>query len=121
MSIKFTGFGLLSKEVQKVARFYRDALGAKIETSNVHCVVTIGDDSFVIYNPHLHEDSEILFRSFGQGSLWLDFEVDDLDAEYKRIVKLNVGQLVPPHDTPFGRLVVLLEDPDGNKIVLHQE
>lgn len=120
MSMKFTGIGLLSKEVQKVAQFYRDVLGAKIETSNIHCVVTIDSFSFAIYNPHLHEDSDPLFRSFGQGSLWLDFEVADVDAEYDRIAELNVGHLVPPHNTPFGRRVVFLEDPDGNKIVLHQ-
>ncbi len=81
---------------------------------------TIGDFSFPIYNPHLHEDSEILFRSFGHGSLWLEFEVDDVDAEYNRIAKLNVDSMVPPHNTPFGRRVVFMQDPDGNKITLYK-
>lgn len=120
MSAKFTGFGLLTHEVQSLARFYKDVLGASIEDSDVHCVVTIGDFSFPIYNPHLHKESETLFRNFSNSSLWLEFKVGDVDAEYSRLASLNIANVVPPHNTPFGRRVIFIQDPDGNKITLYQ-
>ena len=120
MSIKFTGLGFLSNDVQGLAQFYRDVLGAKIEESNVHCIVTLGEFSFPIYNPNLHNESNPIFQGFGQGSFWLEFEVDDIDAEYDRIAKLNIANIVPPHNTPFGRRVVFIKDPDANKITLYK-
>jgi uncharacterized glyoxalase superfamily protein PhnB len=116
--IDFAGIGLLSNDVQRLAQFYRDVLGAEIEESNIHCVVTLGELRFPIYNPHLHEESTPIYRSFGRGSCWLSFEIDDVDVEYERISKLKIDNIVPPHKTPFGQRVMLLKDPDDNIVHL---
>ena len=47
------------------------------------------------------------------------FEVDDLDAEVKRLTDLGVNWLFPPFESPICRGAVF-SDPDGNTIGLHQ-
>ena len=81
MSKKFTGFGLLTNDVKRLRLFYKDILEAEVEDNDVHCVVKVGEFSFAIYNPNLHENAEELFKTFRNSSVWLEFQVDDVDEE----------------------------------------
>jgi uncharacterized glyoxalase superfamily protein PhnB len=120
MSKKFTGFGLLTNDVKRLRLFYKDVLESEVEDNDVHCLVKIGDFSFAIYNPNLHEKAEALFKTFGNSSLWLEFQVADVDEEYERLKNLNIQPMTKPKNTEFGRRVFFIEDPDGNKITFYQ-
>ena len=120
MSKKFTGFGLLTNDVKRLRLFYKDVLESEVEDSDVHCLVQVGEFSFAIYNPNLHENAEELFKTFGNSSLWLEFQVDDIDAEYERLKNLNMQTMTKPKNTEFGRSVIFVEDPDGNKITFYE-
>ncbi len=46
------------------------------------------------------------------------FEVDDVDAEYQRLVSEGVGADTPPADKPWGWRVVAVRDPAGHVVEL---
>jgi predicted enzyme related to lactoylglutathione lyase len=46
-------------------------------------------------------------------------EVDDFDGFVAKLKSSGAKFIVPPQDTPVCRMVVIA-DPDGNRIVLHQ-
>ena len=49
-------------------------------------------------------------------NLALIYAVDDVDAEYQRIVDLDIRVNSPPTDKPWGVRSFLVNDPDGNTI-----
>ena len=61
-------------------------------------------------------DGEHIAEPANNRSTILDFEVDDVDAEYDRL-RGHVGDWVqPPKTMPWGNRAMLLRDPDGNLI-----
>ena len=48
----------------------------------------------------------------------LDFEVDDVDAEYARLKPVVADWVMGPTDMPWGNRVALFRDPDGNLVNL---
>jgi predicted enzyme related to lactoylglutathione lyase len=51
-------------------------------------------------------------------SVIVEFMVDDVDAQYERLLK-SVGDVVtPPTTMPWGNRALLLRDPDGNLVNL---
>lgn len=55
----------------------------------------------------------------GQG-LTYGLEVDDVDAEYERIVAAGVDTDGPPRDNPWGDRSFTLVDPNGIALHIHQ-
>lgn len=54
-------------------------------------------------------------------SCGLEFEVDDVDAEYARLVSLGVSVSEPPVTYPWGFRAIGFRDPDGNHIDFVQQ
>ena len=50
----------------------------------------------------------------GHGGFTLEFEVDDVDAEYERLKQKDVPIVKPPTTQPWGWRSVWFRDPDGN-------
>jgi catechol 2,3-dioxygenase-like lactoylglutathione lyase family enzyme len=50
----------------------------------------------------------------GIGNVVLEFEVEDVDEEYARLLGLNVPIVKPPTTQPWGLRSVWFRDPDGN-------
>jgi uncharacterized glyoxalase superfamily protein PhnB len=46
----------------------------------------------------------------------LDFEVEDVDKEYRRLGTLVTEFVLPPTHQPWGNRSMLFRDPDGNLI-----
>lgn len=53
-------------------------------------------------------------------SCGLEFEVDDVDAEYRRLLHAGVKIETPPTTLPWQWRFVALRDPDGNNVDLVQ-
>lgn len=49
-------------------------------------------------------------------SMLLEFEVDDVDAEYKRLESLDVECVKPPTTQPWGNRSIYFRDPDGDLV-----
>jgi catechol 2,3-dioxygenase-like lactoylglutathione lyase family enzyme len=52
----------------------------------------------------------------GYGGVWLEFGVEDVDAEYERLTQLHIPIVKPPTTQPWGIRSVWFRDPDGNII-----
>ncbi len=46
----------------------------------------------------------------------LDFLVDDVNAEYERIVALDLDWVMPPTTQPWGNRSMIFRDPGGNLV-----
>jgi uncharacterized glyoxalase superfamily protein PhnB len=75
--------------------------------------------TFAIYNPAKHETSTISPHDSGGGSVVLEFRVDDVDVEHKRLKELAVEIVAPPTTHPWGRRAMQFLDPDGNVITFY--
>jgi predicted enzyme related to lactoylglutathione lyase len=54
------------------------------------------------------------------GAVTLWFEVDDIEATFKRFEKSGAGVRYPPTQKPWGALLAALYDPDGNLFGISQ-
>ena len=52
----------------------------------------------------------------GSGRAILEFEVEDVDEEHRRLVGLGVTIVKPPTTQPWGRRSVWFRDPEGNLV-----
>ena len=52
----------------------------------------------------------------GRGGCALEFEVEDVDQEYRRLTGLNVAIVKPPTTQPWELRSVWFRDPDGNLV-----
>ena len=52
-------------------------------------------------------------------SVMLEFEVDDVDAEFARLQSLPIEWVKPPSTQPWGNRSIYLRDPDGNLVNLY--
>ena len=53
------------------------------------------------------------------GSVIIEWQVDDVDAEYARLAPGTVDWVQTPTTMPWGNRSVLLRDPDGNLVNLY--
>ena len=110
---------LVTESVDRLTRFYEYVTGASatvlgsgyVEFQRSPCAgLAIADVATV--------------RSYGAGgaepaanrSAILDFEVDDVDAEYKRLKKHVSDWVQTPAQQPWGNRAMLFRHPDGNPI-----
>jgi catechol 2,3-dioxygenase-like lactoylglutathione lyase family enzyme len=52
-------------------------------------------------------------------SVMLEFEVDDVDAEYERLRSLPIVWVKPPSTQPWGNRSIYFRDPDRNLVNLY--
>ena len=122
MSKNFAGFCLLTTNVIRLRDFYRDVLEAEVEGGSAHSGVHLDAFSFALFDPTKSDGfKELGDNANGNGSVILEFEVEDVDAEYKRLSEnTNVRFLKPPQTNPWGRRAMHFLDPDGNVVNFHQ-
>lgn len=58
-------------------------------------------------------------RARSNRSVMLEFEVDDVDAEFERLGSLAIEWVKPPSTQPWGNRSIYLRDPDGNLVNLY--
>jgi catechol 2,3-dioxygenase-like lactoylglutathione lyase family enzyme len=58
-------------------------------------------------------------RARSNRSVMLEFEVDDVDAEFERLRSLPIEWVKPPSTQPWGNRSIYLRDPEGNLVNLY--
>ena len=106
---------LYVRDMEKVRAFYTDVLGLTVveEVSSPTFVTLRSDGGSLLalqdktagLMPPAPEDQP--------GSVELSFEVDDVDATWKRRKEHGVNVVADPVDLPFGRYF-LAQDPEGH-------
>ncbi len=105
--------------IPKLLTFYKDALGLRVDRAhpdeaNAQFVeFAIGSDQWFTLMPE-----SFAGRPAGSGS-GVVFEVDDIDAALAHVGKLAKSADEKPTDFPNCR-TASFEDPEGNKVGLHQ-
>ena len=108
---------IVTDDVPKLTQFYRDVTGMTPE----------GDERYVEFHGPtmalaISSQRMIELHSRGaaaprrNGSMILDFEVADVDAEHRRLQGLVESFVLPPTTQPWGNRSMLFRDPDGNLI-----
>jgi len=116
--MKFVSTRLVTADIDRLLVFYAELTGAE--------PVRLAPNFAEIRLPGgavLAISSEELVKQFNAGaavaganrSAIVEFQVDDVDAEHKRLGD-TVDHAMPPTTMPWGNRSMLLRDPDGNVV-----
>lgn len=112
MSVRLGEVSFLTRDVRRLAAFYRDLLGIASDSDDAGHQ-TFEQDGLQISVQH--DDSP---EPDGRQRLVVAFTVDDVDAEHERLLALGVQVLEPPTTRPWGARNLVVADPDGNHVYL---
>jgi predicted enzyme related to lactoylglutathione lyase len=116
MSIQFTDVCFITEDVLRLRAFYEAIFGGTAEGTEVHSSLVAGALTFTFdFVAPLQESSVFHYVSAGgANNVIVGFNVDDVDAEYKRLLPLGVEMLNQPTTHPWGARSFQFKDPDGN-------
>jgi uncharacterized glyoxalase superfamily protein PhnB len=118
---RLTGICLISSDVSSLAAFYAAALDTSVNGDDVFATVSAPGATLSIYSAAgMEQMAPESLAGAGSGNLTLEFEVDDVDVCYKRLLAQAVPIVKPPTTQPWGRRSVWLRDPEGNIVNLYQ-
>jgi predicted enzyme related to lactoylglutathione lyase len=100
---------LVSDDVEGLAGFYARLLGVPTALNEYYVEIQAGPASVGFSRRRFTEHREA-------GDIILDFLVDDVDVEYRRIAALGVGWVMPPTTQPWGNRSMMFRDPAGNLV-----
>ena len=112
---------VLTKDIDRLGAFYRDVLQLEPSSRSGYMEFPTEPGIFSLWS--VNEFRQIAGVRAGsdlsQGSIMLEFRVDDVDAEYARL--RNIKEIVlefvmPPTTLAWGNRSIYFRDPDGNLI-----
>jgi predicted enzyme related to lactoylglutathione lyase len=106
--------GLLSE----VKSFYTEHLGMKVNLEVEGYLSLVGPSGGEIAFMKPEEEN---WPNFGGQGLTICFEVDDVDAEARRLVEANLPVVTPLRDNPWGDRSIVLRDPVGIYVYVYRE
>jgi predicted enzyme related to lactoylglutathione lyase len=113
---------LVTTDMAKLTRFYETLSQSNAEILN---------SSFVQFQSEACRGLAIVelvsTQAYGEGvaesganrSVILDFEVDNVDAEYERLQESVSDWVMPPKVMPWGARAIVFRDPDGNLVNMY--
>ena len=111
---------IVTDDVEGLAAFYARLVEVPVALNEYYVEVPAGPMSVGFSKRRFTEyDKDSEARPDGQprgGDIILDFQVDDVDAEYERILALEVDWVMPPTTQPWGNRSMIFRDPEGNLI-----
>lgn len=110
------GICLITEDVVELAQFYDQVLQTVSDINPVHTDITTEGASFSIYSRTSAEQDMGLSFQQGPGQFTLVFNVDNVDAEYERLSRLNIPFLNRPTNYGWGARSMQFLDPVGNTI-----
>jgi uncharacterized glyoxalase superfamily protein PhnB len=108
---------IVTDDVEGLAGFYASLLGAAVALNEYYVEIQAGGASvgfsrrrFTEYDAGADADRQ------RRDKIILDFQVEDVDAEYPRIAALGVDWVLAPTTQPWGNRSMIFRDPDGNLV-----
>lgn len=113
--MKFNGICLITRDVLALCRFYVNVLGAEADGDEIHMELKAEGTSMAIFS---YDGMEGMapgsMDGAGAGNFTINFEVDDVDAEYEKMKTSGVRFVKLPQTHPWGWRSFWFRDPDGN-------
>ncbi len=111
--MKFMGICLITKNVPLLADFYSKVLGVNAEGDDTHIVLITEGAEISIYSVDGMESlAPNSMQGAGYGSFTIEFEVKDVDEEYRRLKSLDVEFIKLPTTHSWGTRSFWFRDPD---------
>lgn len=108
--------GVITEKVQESKEFYVRLFGCDVLYEGEDgwvVLLKLGDSELGLMKPGLESQAKI-FRSAFQGQgIWIVVDVEDANAEYRRIQALGVPIEVRLRDEPWGDRHFVVVDPNG--------
>jgi len=116
MDIRFTDICFITDDVLKLRSFYEAVFGAAAEGDEWHSALPLDGFVFVFDSAKMLQDSDSFRYVSGKSSdnTIISFNVEDVDAEYARLLSLNIETINKPTTHPWGARSFQFRDPDGN-------
>ena len=122
--MRLDGFGLLTDDMGRMIRFYRDVLGFEIregeDASNVYLVKD--GTLFLLYGRKDFEKMTGRRYDYVRGlnghfeiALYVD-TFEEVDASFQRAVEKGAVPVLEPETEPWGQRTCYIADPEGNLI-----
>jgi predicted enzyme related to lactoylglutathione lyase len=119
MTAHFTDLCLISKDVLNLVDFYEKLFEVTAsEKGKYHSSVNIGGLSLTIDTADIANNDSVFsyLNCKASDNTIICFNVDDVDAEYARVLALGAVILNEPTTHPWGARSFQFRDPDGNII-----
>jgi uncharacterized glyoxalase superfamily protein PhnB len=113
---------LVTTDVAKLTRFYENVSQSKSEILNARFVQFQNEACkglAIVALESTRAYGEDVAEAGANRSVILDFEVDDVDAEYERLQESVSDWVMPPKIMPWGARAIVFRDPDGNLVNLY--
>jgi catechol 2,3-dioxygenase-like lactoylglutathione lyase family enzyme len=118
---KFTGVCLITRDVPRLGAFYRDLLEVEMQGDQVHAeLFTEGAGLFIFSEDGMEQMAPRSMQGAGHGSFTIEFQVEDVDKEAGRLLRMGVPIVKQPTTYSWGRRAVWFRDPDGNIVNFYQ-
>lgn len=119
--MQFTDICFISEDVLKLRAFYETIFGGKAEGDEVHSTLVLKDLALTFDCATLLKDNPAFCYVSGKSSdnTIICFNVDDVDAEYRRLLTLDAKMLNQPTTHSWGTRSFQFRDPDGNILNFH--
>ena len=118
---KLTYACVLTRNIQALAAFYTGVLRAEPRWNGPYAEFSTEPGIFCLWS--LDAYAEIAVRSSlpqpGAGAIMLEFEVDDVDAEFMRLQQsagFKLDFILSPTTMAWGNRSIYFRDPDGNVV-----
>lgn len=113
---------VLTPQIDRMAEFYRQVLQVEPQwTGTDYAEYDTGPGTFCLWS--LDAYTQIAGArsqpTIGSGGIMLEFQIDDVDAEYTRLQQnLQLDFIIPPTTMQWGNRSIYFRDPDGNLLNL---
>ena len=113
--------GLFVNNMETMVKFYRDIIGMKTNWSGEpNADLEAGKCKLIMYSRNDFE--KMVSKTFNypkglNGTMEISLNqktYDDVDIEYKRLIKLGAESIFPPTTMPWGQRTCYISDPEGN-------
>lgn len=112
MNVRLAEVCFLTRDVRRLAAFYRDLLGIPSDSDDP------GHQTFEQDGLQITVQLDDSTETDGRQRLVVAFTVDDVDAQHERLLGLGVPVVEPPTTRPWGARNLVVADPDGNLVYL---
>ena len=114
---RFNGICIITKDIARLVGFYRELLQVDVQQDGDNFSFNVAGAGLTIFSYQGMENmAPRCMEGTGFGGYTIDFEVEDVDLEYKRITGMGISIVKRPLSYPWGSRSTWFRDPDGNLI-----
>lgn len=117
--MRFSGLCLVTEDVPRLAAFYRTVLQVEPDSDDTHAEFGLEGGGLAIFGLQGMEDmAPGSMAGAGAGACVIMLEVEDCDAEHRRLAEAGMQVVKAPATYPWGARSTWFRDPEGNIVDL---